>query len=514
MRRSVLRPGSVLAGLVVAAFSVAGCGGGEGGGASGTGGVSGSRDAGSGAGAGGSPITGGGGAIDAGSSAVMSDAAASAVDAGPPVTWHGDVAAIVARRCSACHQAGGIGPFSLTDFASAQRFAAAMSGAVMSGRMPPWQATDTEQCHPRFGWKDDMRLSADEKSIIARWAAQGAPEGQPTPGVEIAAPASLALSNPSNRTTMPKPYTVEGKTDQFRCFPLPYEFAQNSWITGLQVVPGNAKVVHHVLVWLDSSHQSDALVGPDGSYPCFGAPGFATTLLGAWAPGAVPNEMPPATGLAIPKGARIVINVHYHPTTTPETDATSIDLRWTTTRTPYTALLALPGNAKNASEGLMPGADDPASGPAFVIPANVSDHEERAEIKVASVPISVRIFTVGTHMHYVGTGMRMEIDRSGRVGGAPSDEPTRECLVETPKWDFHWQRGYSYDAPLGSLPTVMSGDKLLLRCLYDNSTRNPYVMEALREQGLRAPQDVRLGEQTLDEMCLGVIGVAFPSLGL
>jgi hypothetical protein len=38
-------------------------------------------------------------------------------------------------------------------------------------------------------------------------------------------------------------------------------------------------------------------------------------------------------------------------------------------------------------------------------------------------------------------------------------------------------------------------------------------MEALREQGLRAPQDVRLGEQTLDEMCLGVIGVAFPSFG-
>jgi hypothetical protein len=228
----------------------------------------------------------------------------------------------------------------------------------------------------------------------------------------------------------------------------------------------------------------------------------------------VPNEMPPATGLAVPKGSRIVINVHYHPTAEAETDATSIDMRWSTTRTANTALLALPGNAKNAAEGLLPGDDDPASGPAFIIPANATDHQEDAEIKISSVPIPVRIFTVGTHMHYVGTGMRMEIDRSGRVGGPPADEPGRECLIETPKWDFHWQRGYSYDAPLSALPTVMSGDKLLLHCRYDNSTDNPYVMEALKEKGLHVPQDVSLGEQTLDEMCLGVIGVAFPSFGL
>ena len=28
------------------------------------------------------------------------------------------------------------------------------------------------------------------------------------------------------------------------------------------------------------------------------------------------------------------------------------------------------------------------------------------------------------------------------------------------------------------------------------------------EQGLSAPRDVRLGEQTLDEMCLGIFGLA------
>jgi hypothetical protein len=49
-----------------------------------------------------------------------------------------------------------------------------------------------------------------------------------------------------------------------------------------------------------------------------------------------------------------------------------------------------------------------------------------------------------------------------------------------------------------------------LRCRYDNSTDNPFVMAALREQGLSQPRDVSIGEQTLDEMCLGVVGTLFP----
>ena len=48
-----------------------------------------------------------------------------------------------------------------------------------------------------------------------------------------------------------------------------------------------------------------------------------------------------------------------------------------------------------------------------------------------------------------------------------------------------------------------AGDKLKLKCTYDNSMDNPYVVRALHEQKLTAPIDVHLGETTLDEMCLG-----------
>jgi hypothetical protein len=34
------------------------------------------------------------------------------------------------------------------------------------------------------------------------------------------------------------------------------------------------------------------------------------------------------------------------------------------------------------------------------------------------------------------------------------------------------------------------------------------VAQALQQQGLTEPRDVGLGEATLDEMCLGVFGIA------
>jgi hypothetical protein len=107
-------------------------------------------------------------------------------------------------------------------------------------------------------------------------------------------------------------------------------------------------------------------------------------------------------------------------------------------------------------------------------------------------------------MHYVGTDMLVKLVHNDPVG----DEPDEECLVQTPNWDFGWQRAYAYDAPLDAVPQLRSGDELHMRCDYNNSMSNPFVVQALAEQGLDGPVDVHLGEETLDEMCLGVFGIA------
>jgi hypothetical protein len=116
-----------------------------------------------------------------------------------------------------------------------------------------------------------------------------------------------------------------------------------------------------------------------------------------------------------------------------------------------------------------------------------------------SVDVSFFIWGSGTHMHYVGRDMLLTLEHT---------DGSSECLVQTPAWDFNWQRLYYYDSPVPNVPVGKPGDVLTMRCTYDNSLANPFVRRALDEQGLTEPVPVELGEASLDEMCLSVFGVA------
>jgi hypothetical protein len=135
------------------------------------------------------------------------------------------------------------------------------------------------------------------------------------------------------------------------------------------------------------------------------------------------------------------------------------------------------------------------------VPAGAKNHIETMLFR-EDAPYSFPIFSVGTHMHYVGTSMKVELNQ-------PIFDD-QQCLIETPNWDFNWQRIYNYDAPVDELPVLAYGDELKFTCNFDNSLDNPFVREALAEQGLEAPVDVELGDETLDEMCIALMGVLMP----
>ena len=82
-------------------------------------------------------------------------------------------------------------------------------------------------------------------------------------------------------------------------------------------------------------------------------------------------------------------------------------------------------------------------------------------------------------------------------------------MLQTPDWNFAWQRAYLYDVKIEDLPPFLPGDVLKMRCTYDNTMANPYVQRALKDQGLTSPVDVKLGESTLDEMCLSALPLAY-----
>lgn len=462
------------------------------------------------------------------------DARPSVAHDSPQVSWHADIAPIVQDKCATCHQSGGIAPFSMLEYETVKPWASAMADAVEHERMPPFLARDTEACKPRLPWYRDLRLSRAEKAKFREWAKAGAPQGVTAKGqaLRLKAPPPQALEREDIVMTLPEPILVEGDRDIHTCVVVDPGLSKDSYVTGRMVTAGNAKVLHHLVSYviepgtladgtprtkaqLEAAIRDARGVGIGGRYDCFGGsslPGLQTTMLDGWAPGGLPNLAPPGTAQFVPKDALILLDVHYHPTGEPETDQdTKLSLMLTDERPDAISQVYLFGNAsKEREEGRsgissllkQPGEDEAK----FVIPPDVSGHVEDM-LFTFKLPdtADLRVYAAGTHMHYVGRDMRVTLEH---VDGSSGGE---ECLIETPEWNFNWQRGYAFDAEYEELSTIKNGDVLRLHCEYDNTMRNPFVAKALHERGMDAPVEVKLGEDTLDEMCVAAVGVILPN---
>jgi hypothetical protein len=67
-------------------------------------------------------------------------------------------------------------------------------------------------------------------------------------------------------------------------------------------------------------------------------------------------------------------------------------------------------------------------------------------------------------------------------------------LIRDDRWDFNWQDTYDFETPV-ALP---KGTVVRMVAHFDNSAANP-------ANPSRPPVEVRWGEQTTDEMCIGFL---------
>ena len=85
---------------------------------------------------------------------------------------------------------------------------------------------------------------------------------------------------------------------------------------------------------------------------------------------------------------------------------------------------------------------------------------------------------------------------SARIAPSPPTYPdgTTRTLIRIDRWDFNWQATYDFAEPV-PLP---KGTTLEMVAHFDNSEANPNNQS-------RPPREVRWGEQTTDEMCIGFL---------
>lgn len=431
-------------------------------------------------------------------------------------TFHKDVEPLLQRSCQSCHMPGGIAPEPFLTYAETRDLATLIALKTKDRSMPPWDAVGTPDCSPRHAFRNDLRLSDDEIALLDAWRAAGAPEGDPAdapPPKDLKPP---ALTDASIELAPKTPYVTSGDKDEFRCFVLDPKLAERKYIDGTFVVPDNRKVVHHAVVVADPKRESLKMVGPDGSYDCFGGVGFDDAqVLAVWTPGQDPVELPSNIGTPIDAGSLVVMQIHYHPAgTIADPDSTRVDLRYAPKKPDYFLLPATPignyGKLEANGDGLQRQADDPKSGPEFRIPANAKAHVEEMVLTIpapadGSALPDVWVYGVAAHMHLIGVDETVVLEHK-----TPSNaEPARECLLHEPRWSFDWQRIYSYDAPVADLPLVKVGDKIRVRCTYDNTLDNPGTVRSVHDNKTPGPVDVRLGEETTDEMCLALIPLLY-----
>src|SRR5579885_884981 len=89
-------------------------------------------------------------------------------------TFNRDIAPILYDNCATCHRPGQVAPFSLLTYSDAAKRAALIATVTAKRYMPPWKA---EAGYSHF--LNERRLTDAQINMIAEWARNGAPEGDP-----------------------------------------------------------------------------------------------------------------------------------------------------------------------------------------------------------------------------------------------------------------------------------------------------------------------------------------------
>jgi peroxiredoxin/mono/diheme cytochrome c family protein len=381
------------------------------------------------------------------------------------VTYHRDVAPILQERCQTCHRPGQVGPFSLTSYADAKSWATEIKEFTGNRQMPPWKA---EPGHGEF--QDVRRMDEREIRTIAEWVDAGAPEGNPKdapPAKEWAD--GWMLGKPDLVLSMPAEYHVAATgSDDFRCFVLPTNLQEDRDVIAVEVRPGNPRVVHHVLNFVDTTGQGRKLDEKDplpGYNSGPGGIGFLPSgAIGGWAPGNMPRFMPPGMGRRLPRNSDLVIQMHYHKTGKPETDRTTIGI--------YFAKEPVKHQVHTF----------PLTNLRIDIPPGEPRHPVTQSVKL---PWDATAISITPHMHLLGKEMKVT---------ATLPDGTVKPMVWIKDWDYRWQDTYIYKEPV-HLPR---GTQLDLVAYYDNSSANPLNPN-------NPPRRVTFGEETTDEMCFAFI---------
>lgn len=375
----------------------------------------------------------------------------------PPVDYARAVAPLIVSHCVNCHSRGNVAPFAFSSYEKVRGHSATIREVLLEDRMPPWHAD------PQYSvFSNDRSLTPEPKRTLLAWIEQGAPRGEgvdPLPTAQPAPAPDWPLGRPDAIIAMPEAAKIPATgLVPYQVYTVKSSLPEDAWVRGVVIRAGNAKVVHHCLVFINYPEALKHLEPRQEQ----GTAGF----FAGFVPGTEPVMFPAGTAKFLPKGAEFVFQMHYTTTGKEETDRTEMGL--------YLA-------AGKPSAELITGA---ATTQEFEIPPGTRAHPVRAEFQFEHDSL---LYEFSPHLHLRGANFTYT---------AKYPDGRSELLLNVPNYDFNWQTLYRLKAP----KRMPAGTRLLCTGTFDNSADNPANPDPTAT--------VRFGEQTTDEMFIGYFNYA------
>ncbi len=370
------------------------------------------------------------------------------------VNYSEHVATILQNKCQSCHRPGQVGGFSLLSYDDARKRSGMIAEVVEDRRMPPWHAD------PRYGhFSNDRKLTGRERAILLAWAEQGTPLGDPAKVPTVKSfPEGWTIGTPDYVFELPDANVIPAQgTVPYYHITVDPGFKEDVWVQAAEARPGDAAVVHHIIVYvIPPGAERGRTIGEGRGHLC------------GYAPGDMPSVYPEGTAKRIPAGSKFAFQMHYTPNGKQTTDRSKVGL----------IVSKVPPTREALTVGI--------ANPGFQIPPGADDYPVKSEQKFRN---EVRLLSFMPHMHLRGKSFKYTLFAEGR-------DP--EVMLSVPAYDFGWQSYYTLAEPLVLKPgTVIKCD-----ATFDNSEKN------------RANPDpkssVRWGEQTWEEMMIGYVDIDFP----
>lgn len=377
------------------------------------------------------------------------------------VTFYKDIQPIVLQHCSPCHRPGQAGPFSLRTYEEVSAKGDFIAHVTSTGYMPPWKADTGFQ-----RYKNERILSDTAKELIRVWVKNGMPKGK---RVKNQGPADQVSNETPDLTVSMDQYKIPtGNLDDYRFFNIPTGTTETKYLTKIEFIPGNRKLVHHSRLMTDTSHMVRGINGMSGDDPRISEfekfPPQDFFLYG-WVPGNFAISFPKGTGKKLLRDSDIIMNIHYSPNARPDqVDQSTVNLYFSkepVEREVYSLAMA----------------EESIVNKPFVIKAN-----EKAKFmaQFGPIPIDISAIAINPHMHYLGKTIR---------AFAATPDGDAIFLVQINDWDFKWQDTYQFSKML----KIPKGSMIFLEATYDNTANNPVNPN-------NPPKDVTYGWGTASEM--------------